>query len=109
MKTVLTLLASLTLLSTVASAHDHCDTPRRVVGYSRCGDPIIATYEYVGRSRCGEPVYQWVTHYPRESEYRHEEYRHEEYRRHEEPRFSAHLPLPLPGLSLFFGHHSHDR
>ena len=87
MKTVLTLLASLTLLTTVASAHPGCETPRRVVGYTRCGDPIIATYEFVGRSRCGDPVYEWVTHYPRERETRIE------------------LPVPLP---FAFGHH-HDR
>ena len=94
MKTLLTILASLTLITTVATAHDHCETPRRVVGYTRCGDPIIATYEYVGRSRCGEPVYQWVTHYPRETE----------------PRYVAPpVPFPLPSFFFSFGHHDHDR
>ncbi len=90
MKTVLTILASLTLFTTIASADHGCATSSRVVGYTRCGDPIIATYERVGYSRCGDPVYQWVTHYPRERETRVE------------------VPLPLPSLSFFLGGHSHD-
>ncbi|MDB6075283.1 MAG: hypothetical protein JWO89_2923 [Verrucomicrobiaceae bacterium] len=92
MKTVLTILASLTLFTSIASADHGCATPRRVVGYTRCGDPIVATYEYVGRSRCGDPVYQWVTHYPRERE---------------ETRIS--IPMPVPSLSLYFGAHAADR
>jgi len=90
MKTVLTLLASLTLFTTIASADHGCETPRRVVGYTRCGDPIIATYEFVGRSRCGDPVYEWVPHYPRERE------------------SSVVVPLPLPSLPLFLSGRPHD-
>jgi len=89
MKTVLTILASLTLFTSIASADHGCATPRRVVGYTRCGDPIIATYEYVGRSRCGDPIYQWVTHYPRERE-------------------ETRITLPLPSFSLHLGGRSHS-
>ena len=68
MKTIATLLASFALFTTVASAHPGCETPRRVVGYTRCGDPVIATYDIVGYARCGDPVREWVSHYPREHE-----------------------------------------
>lgn len=90
MKTILSLLASLTLFGAVASAHPGCETPRRIVGYTRCGDPIIATYERVGSTRCGEPIFQWVTHYPRERE--------------RQPTFS----VPLPGFSLYWGGYGRD-
>ena len=66
MKKVLTILASVSLFVANAAAHPECGTSCWIVGYTRCGDPIIATYEMVGRSRCGDPIYQWVTHYPEE-------------------------------------------
>ncbi len=93
MKTALTLLASLALFSTVASAHPGCESTRRVVGYTRCGDPIIATYEVVGHTRCGDPVFDWVKHYPREHE----------------SRFSVVLPAPVIEFHHGWGDRGHDR
>ena len=84
MKTVLTILAGISLFSTTVSAHPECGPTRRIVGYTRCGDPIIATYEIVGRSRCGDPIFEWVTHYPRESSFSfrdHDDYRHHDWDR----------------------------
>jgi hypothetical protein len=71
MKTVLTILASVSIFASTVSARPECETPRRLVGYTHCGTPIYATYEMVGRSRCGEPIFQWVTHYPREESFGH--------------------------------------
>ena len=76
MKKLLILFASLSLLAVSASAHDRCGTQTRIVGYTSCGTPIVATLEVVGYSRCGEPILSWVTHYPRESSYRHHSSHH---------------------------------
>ena len=54
-----------------ASAYAGCGTNTRIVGYTSCGTPIVATLEVVGYSRCGDPIFNWVTHYPRESSSRH--------------------------------------
>ena len=84
--TVLLILASISLSALTASAHEECHE-RRIVGHTRCGEPIFATLEIVGRSRCGEPVFEWVTHYPRETyrrdfdDERHEEFHHHHYDR----------------------------
>lgn len=74
MKKILTIIATVSLLAiTTASAHEGCES-RRLVGYTECGTPIFATLEVVGYNHCGQPIMQWVTHYPRETEYR-ESYR----------------------------------
>jgi hypothetical protein len=82
MKKLFVILASATLFSISASAHDRCETRSRIVGYTHCGTPIIATLEVVGRTRCGEPIFDWVTHYPREADHRvpaHHEWEHSRY------------------------------
>jgi hypothetical protein len=84
MKTVLIILASVSIFASTISAHSECERPRRLVGYTECGTPIYATYEIVGRTRCGEPIFEWVTHYPRESE------RHHSYERYEEHHHYGH-------------------
>ena len=82
MKTVLTILASVSLFASTVAAHPECES-RRVVGYTRCGEPIFATLEMIGRSRCGEPIFEWVTHYPRESSHRdYDDDRHAEFHHH---------------------------
>ncbi len=80
MKTVLIILTSVSIFASTVSAHPECERSRRLVGYSECGTPIFATYEFVGRTRCGEPIFEWVTHYPRESERHHSYERHEDFR-----------------------------
>ncbi len=64
MKKILSLIAltcSFALLPlNSANAHD-CG---RIVGYTPCGKPIIATHEVVGRDHCGRNIWKWVNHYP---------------------------------------------
>lgn len=43
-----------------ANAHDS----GRVVGYTPCGKPIIATHEVAGRDHCGRNIWEWIRHYP---------------------------------------------
>ena len=84
MKKLFAILASATLLSVTASAHDSCEPRTRVVGYTACGTPIIATLEVVGYTRCGDPIFEWVTHYPREVAHRESSHYERDYSRHEE-------------------------
>ena len=83
MKTVLTILASVSIFASTATLKADCGTQRRVVGYTRCGNPIIAVYEVIGRSRCGNPIFGWVTHYPEESRYASSYRDHDDYRHHD--------------------------
>ena len=88
MKKILTIIATVSLFAITSASADHnsCES-RRLVGYTECGTPIFATLEVVGYNHCGQPVLQWVTHYPRESEYR-ESYR--EYSHHSSHHSSSH-------------------
>lgn len=71
MKKLLTIIATVSLfaITTASANHEGCES-RRLVGYTQCGTPIFATLEVVGYNHCGQPIFQWVTHYPREVEYR---------------------------------------
>lgn len=64
MKKILSLLALTSAFALMpvnsTNAHDF----GRVVGYTPCGKPIIATHEVVGRDHCGRNIWEWVTHYP---------------------------------------------
>jgi hypothetical protein len=44
MKTVLIILAGVSIFASTISAHSECERPRRLVGYTECGTPIYATY-----------------------------------------------------------------
>ena len=85
MKTLVTVIASLSLFAISANAHPVCETHSRIVGHTECGTPIYATYEIVGHARCGDPIFEWVTHYPREVEFRsHHDEEHGRREHHEE-------------------------
>ncbi len=66
MKKILFIATALTTLGfsipTESQAWDRCNTPStRIVSYTRCGRPIVATYQVYGYDRCGNPVGRWVT------------------------------------------------
>ena len=79
MKKILTLLSVLGVMAfTTVTADAHCESPRRLVGYTHCGIPIYSYYEIVGRTRCGEPIGEWVTHYPSDCHCRDHHSHHED-------------------------------
>ncbi|WP_395742051.1 hypothetical protein [Prosthecobacter sp.] len=62
MKTLLSLLAAVSVFSIAApanAAHPYLHQ-RRIVNYIN-GMPVYATYQIVGYNRMGLPIYQWVT------------------------------------------------
>jgi hypothetical protein len=56
---IVTVVLSILSFAPSASAWDSCNS--RVVGYTRCGRPIMAIYQVCGYDRCGNPVGHWVT------------------------------------------------
>lgn len=89
MNRLLIIFASLSLLASTAWAGPRCGTNTRIVGYTSCGMPIVATLERVGYSRCGEPIFNWVTHDPREGRHVHHS-SHHHHGSHHSPHRSRH-------------------
>jgi hypothetical protein len=60
MKTLLSILAAVTVFGLAAPANAAYPHQRRIVGYSH-GVPIYSVYQVVGYNPMGFPIYQWVT------------------------------------------------
>ncbi len=56
---VLSVITTLISFTPSANAWDGCNS--RIVGYTRCGRPIVAVYQVCGYDRCGHPIGHWVT------------------------------------------------
>ena len=64
MKTLLGLLAAVSVLSTAAPVNavpPPFPNQRRIVSYLTNGTPVYAVYQIVGYDAMGYPIYQWVT------------------------------------------------
>lgn len=62
MKTLLSLVAAAAVFGVAApsAVKADCHAQTRVIGYTSCGQPIVAVYRIVGYDHCGRPVGQWV-------------------------------------------------
>ncbi len=61
MKRFIALLSVVTAFLAFAPSAEAYDCNSRIVGYTRCGRPIVSVYRICGYDRCGNPIGHWVT------------------------------------------------